>query len=232
MIENLNLASRPFRNRALPWAIVSVVSFASLVALVFTFGAYQQTRTQADAVERDVAELRRDEAAQRARAAQVAEALTPEQRRVLDAAHLIAERKNFSWSRLFADLEASLPIGVRGARINVRDLTQTGERLRADLDMTVIGRTPDDITLMIAQMARTGIFDADLLTENTRPAKGESGIESNLRVRYTARAAAPINNAASRLSGSDDATTAVRAATIDRVAINASPAGSVMEGTR
>ncbi len=74
MIENLNLASRPFRNRALPWAIVSVVSFASLVALVFTFSAYQQTRTQADAVERDVAELRRDEAAQRARAAQVAEA--------------------------------------------------------------------------------------------------------------------------------------------------------------
>ena len=58
MIDQLNLASQPFRNRTLPWTVAIVVASASVVALVLIVGAGRQARAQADRVERDVQDLR------------------------------------------------------------------------------------------------------------------------------------------------------------------------------
>ena len=187
MIDQLNLASQPFRNRTLPWTVAGIVACASLVALVLIVGAARQAQARADRVEADVRELRQRERDLTAKGEEVKQALTPEQRLVLDAAHEIVDRKNFSWSRLLADLEAVLPSTVRVARISVRDTRQVNGQTRAELELTVVGRTPADITRMIGEMARAGIFSADLLTQTPRTAKGEPGTEAALRIYYTPR---------------------------------------------
>ncbi|HEY9401194.1 MAG TPA: hypothetical protein VIQ24_00775, partial [Pyrinomonadaceae bacterium] len=187
MIENLNLASNPFRNRTLPWTVAAVVACVSLAALVFTVSQFRQTRDRVTVIERDVRGLRTEEDSLRAKATAVTQSLTPDQLRTLEAAHSIIDRRNFSWSRLFADLEAALPQGVRVARIAVRDVAHSGG---AELELAVVARNTTDITGMLGTMAQGRIFSADLLTEN----KSDKGIESTLRVRYTP-GARPLTNA-------------------------------------
>ena len=199
MIENLNLASNPFRNRTLPWTVAAIVACVSVLALVFTISQFRQARAHADIVERDVRGLRTEEASLRAKATAVTQSLTPEQLRTLEAAHGIIDRRNFSWSRLFADLEASLPQGIRVSRIAVRDVAHSGG---AELELAVVARNPSDITGMLGTMAQGRIFSADLLTEN----RSDKGIESTLRVRYTpgARSVTTTNAVESASSRSDD----------------------------
>jgi len=185
VIDNLNLASDPFRNRTLPWTVAAIVACVSVAALIFTISGFRQTRDRANLIEQDLRGLRTEESSLRQKATAVTESLTPEQRRTLDAAHSIIDRRNFSWSRLFADLEAALPQGVRVSRIAVRDVAQTGG---AELELAVVARNTTDITGMLGAMAQGRTFSAALLTEN----KSDKGIESTLRVRYTPGAARPV----------------------------------------
>ena len=186
MIKNLNLASDPFRNRTLPWTVAALIACVSVAALIFTVSAFRQTRDRANNIERDVRGLRTEESSLRAKAEAVTQSLTPEQRRTLEAAHTLIDRRNFSWSRLFADLEAALPQGIRVSRISVRDVAHSGG---AELELAVVARTAADITGMLGTMAQGRTFSADLLTEN----KSDKGIESTLRVRYTPGAGRPAN---------------------------------------
>jgi len=203
VIENLNLASNPFRNRTLPWTVAVIVACLSTVALIFTVSQFRQTRDRLTVVERDVRGLRTEEDSLRAKATAVTQSLTPDQRRTLEAAHGIIDRRNFSWSRLFADLEAALPQGVRVSRIAVREVAHSGG---AELELAVVARATTDITGMLGTMAQGRIFSADLLTEN----KSDKGIESTLRVRYTpgARPATVTNpvESAARAEGVSGAT--------------------------
>ncbi|MDQ1611341.1 MAG: hypothetical protein QOG00_1272 [Pyrinomonadaceae bacterium] len=202
MIENLNLASDPFRNRTLPWTVAAIVACVSVVALIFTVSQFRQTRERVSVVERDVRGLRTEEASLRAKATAVTQSLSPDQLRTLEAAHGIIDRRNFSWSRLFADLEGSLPQGVRVSRIAVRDVAHSGG---AELELAVVARSTTDITGMLGTMAQGRIFSADLLTEN----KSDKGIESTLRVRYTpgARSATVTNAVESASRTGDDSMT-------------------------
>jgi Tfp pilus assembly protein PilN len=184
VIENLNLASNPFRNRTLPWTVAAIIACVSAAALIFTLSQFRQTRDHANSVERDVRGLRTEESSLRAKAEAVTQQLTPDQLRTLDSAHALIDRRNFSWSRLFADLEAALPQGVRVSRISVRDVAHSGG---AELELAVVARTAADITGMLGTMAQGRTFSADLLTEN----KSDKGIESTLRVRYTPGASRP-----------------------------------------
>lgn len=185
MIDNLNLASDPFRNRTLPWTVAVIVACVSVATLIFTVSGFRQTRDRANLIERDVSSLKTEEASLRAKVTAVTQALTPEQQRTLEAAHLIIDRRNFSWSRLFADLEAALPQGVRVSRIAVREVAQSGG---AELELAIVARNTTDITGMLGAMAQGRTFSANLLTEN----KSDKGIESTLRVRYTPGAVRPL----------------------------------------
>lgn len=191
MIAKLNLASHPFRNRTLPWAVTVVVAGASLVALILVISEGAKTRRQADAVESDVRALRDERAALQRQAEEVRESLTPEQTRTLDAANVLVERKRFSWSRLLADLEASLPSGVRVSRIRVGAVSRAAGQTRADLELAVVGRTPTDVTRMISEMNAGGTFSVIPLSESPRTGRGETGFEWTLRVNYAPRAVVP-----------------------------------------
>jgi Tfp pilus assembly protein PilN len=187
VIARLNLASDPFRNRALPWTVSVLVSAVSLASIVFVLAQYREVRAEADATERQVVAMRAQRAELEKQAQEINQTIPPEQRETLKAAHELVSRKGFSWSQLFSDLEDFLPESVRVSRINVREVAQVGDQTRADLDLTVVGRTPSDVTGMIEEMNRAGTFNAVPLTENQKSGKGEAGYEWTLRVSYVQR---------------------------------------------
>ncbi len=188
MSARLNLASQPFRNRTLPWTVASIIALASIAALVFIFIKSSELNRQAAVVERDVSVLRQQSVEYDRKISEIRQALTPEQRRLHDAAHVLVDRRRFSWSRLFADLEAAMPANVRVSRINVRDVgTRAGQTL-ADLELSVVSKDPADVTGMMTKMNSTGIFRADLVSQNPSKGRGD-GAEWVLAVRYMQRTA-------------------------------------------
>ena len=193
MSANLNLASQPFRNRAFPWTLTAIITIASLIALIVIVSRTSETNRQAAIVARDVNELRLQAEMLRQQAEAVRAALTPEQRQLRDAAERLVDRKRFSWSRLFADLESSLPGAVRVTRISVRDVASHGGQTSAELELSVISKNPNDVTSMISEMSSTGIFQADLLAQNLQKGRNETGTESTLRVIYHPPAGVPTS---------------------------------------
>lgn len=187
MIARLNLASHPFRNRTLPWAAAVAVSLGSLIALVVILAEYRRVSAESELTGRQIAVLVKERDELQSEAEAIRESIPDNERRTLEAAHALVERKQFSWAQLFTDLESVLPSGVRVSSIAVRDVSRFGELTRADLDMTVVGRASADVTGMINEMNRGGTFNAVPLTENRREARGESGAEWTLRVGYVQR---------------------------------------------
>jgi len=192
MTTKLNLASNPFRNRAVPWTVTTVITVASIVALLFIAKSTVQTNAQVQSTQRDVAELQKQSQTLNRHADEIKTALTPEQQRSLKSAHSLVDRKRFSWSRLFADLEAAMPGTVRVARIVVKEVHAQDDRTVANLDLIVVSKNPANVTQMIEDMEREGVFHAELVSQNLQRGKGESGAEYEMNVYYVPRAGAPI----------------------------------------
>ena len=185
VIKRLNLATKPFTNRALPWVVTVGLVFFSLVALVFVIRATGEANAKADVVQREISSLNQQEQSILKEAEQVRNVLTPEQLQSLKSAHELVDRKRFSWSRLFADLEGVLPGDVRVSRIAVRQVGTQGGRTVADLELTVVAKSPTIVMDMIAGMDQQGIFHAELLSQNLQKGKGEGGSEYELNLHYT-----------------------------------------------
>jgi Tfp pilus assembly protein PilN len=192
----LNLASRPFSNRSLPWAVTAVVIVLSLISLVFIVKNTRQANGQAAAVQNDINVLGQREQGLRKQANAVKNSFTPEQLQTLTSAHILVDRKRFSWSRLFADLESALPGNVRVKRIAVRGVTTRGDETLAELELTVVAKNPTVVTEMISEMDRAGVMQAELRSQNLQRGRGESGAEYELYVVYRPRPGAPTDTAA------------------------------------
>jgi len=190
--NRLNLATKPFTNRVLPWVLTSILLVFSLVAMLFIFAAVNTEKTRAKSIQADLDNLKHDELAIEKQVDDVNKALTPTQIKSLKAANDLVDRKRFSWTRLFADLEAELPSNVRVARIAVRQIHTQGGRTVADLDLTVFAKSSTAVTDMIANMEQRGVFYALLRNQNLqKAAKGEGGSEYELDVQYSRPSSAP-----------------------------------------
>jgi Tfp pilus assembly protein PilN len=197
----LNLASKPFSNRSLPWAVTAMVIVVSLICLVFIVKNTRQANAQAATVQSDINVLSQQEQGLRKQAEAVRNSLTPEQYQTLTAAHTLVDRKRFSWSRLFADLESALPGNVRVKRIAVRGVTTRGDETLAELELTVIAKTHTVVTEMISEMEQAGVMQAELRSQNSLRGRGETGAEYELYVVYRPRAGAPANTTALASAG-------------------------------
>ena len=193
MITKLNLSSNPFRNRALPWTVTAIVTLFSIVALLFIAKWTLDTNRKAQAASREVADLSNQTQEINKRADEIKKALTPEQQRALKSTHTLVDRKQFSWSRLFADLENALPRDVRVTRIAVKEVGAQNGRSVANLELVVASKSSAIVTQMIQEMDRQGIFKADLTSQNPQRGKGESGQEYELNVFYHPRAGVSIS---------------------------------------
>jgi hypothetical protein len=82
-------------------------------------------------------------------------------------------------------------------RISVRDVVQTiPDTTLAELNLAVVGRAPSDVTRMISEMNRGGIFAATPLTQEAPSGQKDTVIEWTLRVSYRPRPGRPISPAA------------------------------------
>lgn len=199
MPTKLNLASKPFTNRSFPWVVTALIITVSLISLVFIVQGTRRANAQAHAVQNDINNLNKQELSLRQQAQAVKNSLTTEQLQTLGAAHTLVDRKHFSWSRLFADLEAALPGTVRVKRIAVRGVTRRGDETLAELELAVVAKSPATVTEMIAEMDRAGIFHAQLLSQTIQRGRGETGAEYELSVLYRPRAGSPTSTDAAAL---------------------------------
>jgi Tfp pilus assembly protein PilN len=185
LTNRLNLASKPFTNRALPWAVTAILVFFSLLAMVFIARSNADANAKAAIIQREINDLNQQKLLLSKDIEAVKNSLTPEQQLSLKSAHELVDRKRFSWSLLFADLEGVLPQSVRVARIAVRQVHSQGDHMVANLELTVIAKSPTAVTDMIAVMDKEGIFQAELHTQSLQKGRGESGSEYELLVQYT-----------------------------------------------
>jgi Tfp pilus assembly protein PilN len=202
--NSLNLASKPFSNRFLPWAVSAMILFVALVGLVLVFQMTTSARKEAAIAEAEINALKQREHTLMDAAKAVKGSFTGDQQQALPAAHALVDRKTFSWSRLLADLEGSLPNNVRVSRIAVREVTIQSGQTVAQLDLAVFTQNAATISEMISGMHREGTFQVEVRNQNLQKGRGESGTEYELFVIYRARSSYSENVAevdASRSTG-------------------------------
>lgn len=187
MNSNLNLASKPFSNRLLPWALTVFILFVAFIGLVLVVRLTTVANSEAAATQTEINNLRQREHGLMQTAETVKNSLTPDQQQAVPAAHQLVDRREFSWSRLLVDLETQLPANVRVSRIAVRDVTKQGGQMIAELDLAVFAKNPSTVTDMIAAMHEQGIFQAELRGQNLQKGRGEAGTEYELYVVYRSR---------------------------------------------
>ena len=196
MNNTLNLASRPFSNRILPWALTAIILFVSLIGLIFVIRLSTNARNEAGVLEAEINQLKQREHAALEAAKKLQQELTADQKQALPAAHSLVDRKAFSWSRLLADLEGSLPDKVKVTRISVREVNRQADQTVAQLDLSVFSQDPAVVNAMISSMHDEGVFQAEIRNQSLSKGRGETGTEYELFVIYRAPSSYASENVA------------------------------------
>ena len=196
MNSSLNLASKPFSNRILPWALTVIILFVSLIGLIVVVQLTTTANRQAATAQAEINQLKQREHTLLESAKQVQQSFTPEQQQALPAAHELVDRKTFSWSKLLADLESSLPANVKVSRIAVRDVNRQANQTVAQLDLAVFAKDAATISDMISSMHQEGVFEAEIRNQNLQKGRGEAGTEYELFVLYRPHSSYATENVA------------------------------------
>jgi Tfp pilus assembly protein PilN len=173
-----------------------LVAAVSLVMLVYLVGESRAATTRANAEEADVQKLKLKEKQLRAMAIEVDRTMPNDQRRLLLASHQLVDRKNFSWSSLFEDLESMLPSEAKVTAIAIRDVKQAEGRTIADLELSLMSKSYVDITGMIATMDRSGVFQSELVDQNRLKGDQKDQTEWTLHIIYYQRSGVPVTSTA------------------------------------
>lgn len=153
-----NLSTRPFYNER---GVHGLLGLTALLVLAFTIFSVTQivllSRRQsqlsgrADAAETRAAQLR-------ARAAKTRQALNTKQLEQISKAasevNGIIDQRLFSWTDLLNRLSSTLPEDVRIAALRPR--VERNERV--SVQMTIVGRTVEDVALFIKNLEETPAF--------------------------------------------------------------------------
>lgn len=188
MITKINLSSKPFRNRTLPYLIaVLFVAFAVSGALL-SFAKWSDVHENNEIAKKDIARMEIELQELKMKGELVQQQLTPEQRTLLIASHKLVANKSFGWSRLFADLEAVLPGSVSASRIKVENIYKDGDRIKAELDFAVLSYNYQAVMLLIDNMNNSGVFRAELRGQDLQKTEGAIYTEYTLHLIYTPQA--------------------------------------------
>jgi type IV pilus assembly protein PilN len=164
----INLASQPFRrDRA-----ILVASVAVTLVLVLTLGGlvylYLIDRAQSAELRREVAGLDRQISASTAEQARLNAILRkPENSTVLDLSvfiNTLLYRKGISWSRLFSDLENTVPYNVKLISL----VPSLNAENKVVLDITVAANDPGALVGFALAMEKSPVF-RDVYIHNNQP---------------------------------------------------------------
>jgi Tfp pilus assembly protein PilN len=184
VINKLNLSSYPFRNRILPWLFSALILFTSVVAAVFLYANWANTKTEADVVRASTQTIEDEMKKYQVEEENVRQSLSPDQQQLLIAAHKLVLRKQFSWSRLFSDLENLLPGGISVSQINVTDVERRNDRTEADIEFGVLSYRYENVIQMIDNLNSSGLFHAELRGQDRQKSDGGDYTEYTLHLVY------------------------------------------------
>lgn len=187
MITKLNLATNPFRNRTLPYLVAMLLLTIAAVGAIISFAEYKDVTDRNKSVKVSIETMNQDISDLNAKGEKVQQELTPDQKALLVAAHKLVANKSFGWSRLFADLESVLPGSVSASRINVKNVFKDGDRIKAELEFSVLSRDYQSVMVMIDRMAESGLFQAELRGQDLQKTERLTYSEYSLYIIYTPR---------------------------------------------
>ncbi len=188
MINKLNLSSRPFRNRTLPYLLALLFLAVAISGATLSFAKLRDTTAKNEIAKSEIEQMNKEVKELKSKGELVQQQLTPEQTALLVGAHKLVANKTFGWSRLFADLEAVLPGGVSVSRVNVQDVFKDGEKTKAELEFAVLSRDYPSVMAMIENMNGSGIFAAELRGQDLQKNERFTYSEYTLHLVYTPRA--------------------------------------------
>lgn len=180
----INLASQPFqRNRALLMA-----SGAVCLALVATLGLLLYLalldRSQLAVLHQDVARLKRRMAAVQAQQAEADRVLhEPQNAIVLERSLFINNLllyKSLSWSRLFSDLEKTVPYNVKVLSLH----PSVNAESRVTLDMTVGSETPQGLIEFLKALELAPSFGQVVQHNRLTPNQSQPLFQEHVTVSY------------------------------------------------
>jgi Tfp pilus assembly protein PilN len=195
VINKLNLSSRPFRNRTLPYLIALLFLALAVSGATLSFAKLRDTTAKNEIAKSEIEQMNAEVQALKNKGELVQQQLTPEQSALLVGAHKLVANKTFGWSRLFADLESVLPGGV--------SVSKDGDRTKAQLEFAVLSRDYPSVMAMIENMNGSGIFAAELRGQDLQKNERFTYSEYTLHLIYTPRAgySAPASEVAQTQGG-------------------------------
>ncbi len=191
MINKLNLSSRPFRNRTLPYLITLLLVAFSVGGVVLCFTKLSDARKNNELAKNDIVEIEKKLSELNSQREAIQEKLTPDQRARLIGTHKLVANKSFGWSRLFSDLEQVLPGSVSASRISVENIFKDGDRIKAELNFSVLSRDYQSVAVMIDNMNNSGIFKAELRGQDLQKTERLTFTEYTLHLIYVPNYLAP-----------------------------------------
>ncbi len=184
MITRLNLATHPFRNRTLPYLIAALLLIVAVGGILLSLGRWNNVRKLNAVVKSEIEEMNAKLTEFKAKGDQIAQDLPAEKRALLVGAHKLVANKSFSWSRLFFDLESVMPNNVSASRIVVENVFQERERINADLTFSVLSRDYANVEQMINRMNNSGVFRAELRSQERQQTDRSIYTEYTLHLIY------------------------------------------------
>ncbi len=185
MITKLNLASRPFRNRTLPYLIALVLLAVSVGGAILCFAKIREIRQNNELAKAEIAQMEKDLQELNRQGELVQQELPPDKRALLIGAHKLVANKSFGWSKLFSDLEGVLPGSVSASRIAVENIFKDGDRVKAELDFAVLSKDYQSVAVMIDNMNNSGVFKAELRGQDRQKTDRSTYTEYTLHLIYT-----------------------------------------------
>ncbi len=185
MITKLNLASRPFRNRTLPYLIALVLLAVSVGGAILCFAKLREIDQNNELAKTEIAQMEKDLQELNRQGELVQQDLPPDKRALLIGAHKLVANKSFGWSKLFSDLESVLPGSVSASRISVENIFKDGDRVKAELNFSVLSKDYQSIAAMIDNMNNSGVFRAELRGQDRQKTERSIYSEYTLYLIYT-----------------------------------------------
>ena len=185
MITKLNLSSKPFRNRNLPYILALLLLAVAAVGLIFAVARLNRNNADIELAKTQIGSMKAEVAVLNEKGREVEQDLNPEDKALLIASHKLVNNRKFGWSRLFADLEDVMPGSVSASRIAVENIFQEGDRIKAELEFSVLSRDYPAVMDMIQRMNNSGIFQAELRGQDLQKNERITYTEYTLRLIYS-----------------------------------------------
>ncbi len=180
----INLARKPFYNRKFFWLSFLVVMGLLFWASQWTMDKIEQTKDVSKKLQESIKKQELELKVLQKQKPPPPQTLTLKQvQEIEDAAELIKQRR-FSWTRLMEEFEQALPKGVRIISINPSKESNTSN---IPLSVKVYAKSVEDLTKMIAEMDKEGVFLVDPTNQEPPVQTGDIGF--SLSVSYKPRPA-------------------------------------------